>query len=81
MVTEDTMSVWLQVSPMEAVRRASEDGPTRPLLCGEDATDRATALLLAREASYRRARYRLDSQRYTPPELADEIVKLMEGTT
>ncbi len=81
MVTEDTMSVWLQVSPVEAVRRASEDGPTRPLLDGEDVTDRATALLLAREASYRRARYTLDSERYTPPELAAEIVRLMKGRT
>ena len=81
MVTEDTMSVWLQVSPTEAVRRASEQGPTRPLLEGENVMDRATALLLTREASYRRARYTLDSERYTPQELADEIVNLMEGIT
>ena len=80
-VTDETMSVWLQVSPMEAIRRASEEGPTRPLLGGEGATDRAAALLLSREASYRRARYTLDSERYTPPELAGEIVKLMKGVT
>jgi len=81
MVTENTMSVWLQVSAMEAVRRASEQGPTRPLLEGENVMDRAAALLLAREASYSWARYTLDSERYTPQELADEIVNLMEGTT
>ena len=39
--------------------------------------DRATTLLLAREASYRRARYALDSERCGPRELADEIMKLM----
>ncbi len=81
MVAEDTMSIWLQVSPLEALRRASKEGLTRPLLGGADAMDRATALLLAREAFYRRARYTLDSERHTPPELADEIVKLMEGAT
>ena len=77
MVTEDTMSVWLQVSPAVAVRRAAEEGGTRPLLDGEDVLDRATALLLAREASYRRARYTLDSEQCGPLELADEIMKLM----
>ena len=79
MVTEDTMSVWLKVSPAVAVRRASDQGPTRPLLEGEDATARATALLLGREASYRRARYTLDSEKYGPLELAGEIVKLIEA--
>ena len=77
MVTEDTISIWLQVSPAVAVRRASEEGGTRPLLDGGDVIDQATALLLAREASYRRARYTLDSERYRPLELADEIMKLM----
>ncbi len=44
-------------------------------------TERATALLHGREASYRRARYTLDSEQYDPLELAGEIVKLMkEGT-
>jgi len=78
MVTEDTLSVWLKVSPAVAVRRASEQGPTRPLLDGGDVTERATALLLGREASYRRARYTLDSEQYGPLELAGEIVKLMK---
>ena len=79
LVTEDTMSVWLQVSPVVAVRRASEQGLTRPLLDGENVRERATTLLLAREASYRRARYALDSEQYRPPELADRIVQLMKG--
>ena len=79
MVPEDTLSVWLRVSPAVAVRRASQEGSTRPLLKGGDVTDRATALLLAREASYRRAQYTLDSEQYGPPELASEIMKLMTG--
>jgi shikimate kinase len=82
MVAEDTMSVWLQVSPTEAIRRASQEGATRPLLDGREVMDRATALLLAREASYRRAQYTLDSERHSPLELAGEIMKLMtrQGT-
>ena len=83
MVTSDTMSVWLQVSPSVAVRRASKEGPTRPLLDVEGVLDRATALLLAREASYRRAQCTLDSEQYSPIELAGEIMKRMtrQGTT
>ncbi len=77
MVPQETMSVWLQVSPGVAVHRASEEGPKRPLLEGENVLDRATTLLLAREASYRRARYVLDSEGCGPRELADEIMKLM----
>jgi len=79
-VPEDTLSIWLRVSPEVAVRRASAEGSTRPLLDGEDATDRATALLIAREASYRRARYSLDSEQYGPVELAGEILNLMVPT-
>ncbi len=79
MVREDTMSIWLKVSPEVAVRRASDQGPTRPLLEGGDVTERAAALLLGREASYRRARYTLDSEQYGPLELAGEILKLMKG--
>ena len=79
MVTEDTMSVWLKVSPAVAVRRASEQGPTRPLLEGENVRKRVADLFLSREASYRRAGYALDSEQYGPQELADKIVALMKG--
>jgi len=78
MVAEDTMTVWLKVSPAVAVWRASKQGPTRPLLDGEDGTEQATVLLLGREAAYGRARYSLDSEQYRPPEMADEILKLMK---
>jgi shikimate kinase len=78
MVTEDTMTVWLKVSPEVAVWRASKQGPTRPLLDGEDGTEQATVLLLAREAAYGRAQYSVDSQQYRPPEMAGEILKLMK---
>ena len=78
MVAEDTMTVWLKVSPPVAVWRASKQGPTRPLLDGEDGTEQATVLLLGREAAYGRARYSLDSEQYRPPEMADEILKLMK---
>ena len=80
MVRDDTMSIWLKVSPEVAVRRASDQGPTRPLLEGGNTTERATGLLLGREASYRRAQYTLDSEHYGPLELAAEILKLMDKT-
>ena len=78
MVAEYTMTDWLKVSPAVAVWRASKQGPTRPLLDGEDGTEQATVLLLGREAAYSRAQYSLDSERYRAPEMADEILKLMK---
>jgi len=77
MVTPGTMSIWLQVTASEAARRASEQGPTRPLLGEGDVAEKATALLLAREASYGRAQYVLDTEQQEPQELAVEIIKLM----
>ena len=77
MVTEDTLSIWLKVSPAVAVRRAEEEEGTRPLLDGGNVLQRATLLLLEREASYGRAQYTVDSERYAPLELASEIMNMM----
>lgn len=57
-----TLSVWLRVSPEEAVRRAREEGPTRPLLDTTDPVARARSLVEERAPSYRRASLILDSE-------------------
>lgn len=67
----DTLSIWLRVSPEVAVSRAGRD---RPLLEVADPIERARELLQARIPYYRKARMTLDSDRWSPAELADQIV-------
>lgn len=50
-----TLSVWLQVSPSETVRRLMEDPRDRPFKNDPDPTDRVAEMLEEREPLYRLA--------------------------
>ncbi len=76
-VPENTLSVWLRVSPGVAVRRASGEGPLRPLLDVADALERAGELLREREAAYRQAEIELDSDADDAATLALKIMQLV----
>lgn len=80
-VPENTLSVWLRVSPGVAVQRASGEGPLRPLFDVEDALERASELLREREASYRQADFELDSEADDAATLAHEIMQLVRLET
>jgi shikimate kinase len=75
-----TLTVWLKVTPEEAIRRAREEGPTRPLLAVPDPVERARELLRDRERFYEKADLALDSVGRTPEELAREIEANMIST-
>lgn len=72
-----TFSVWLMVTPEEAVRRVVEEGPTRPLLAVDDPLERARELLAQREVYYGKADMALDSLAGIPEDLARQIEELM----
>jgi shikimate kinase len=74
-----TLTVWLRVAPAEAVRRATAQGPGRPLLAGEDPHGVARRLLDRREEHYQKAGLHLDTGRHTPEELVARIVIAVEG--
>ncbi len=75
-----TLSVWLKVSPEEAVRRVRQEGPTRPLLAVEDPLERAREILALREEEYRKAELIVDSEMGDPAALAQVIeIKLIES--
>jgi len=74
---EGTLSVWLRVLPEEAVRRAREEGPTRPLLAVPDPVARARQILAEREACYGKAHLALDSMEAGPEELARIIERFV----
>ena len=68
-----TLSVWLRVSPDEAVRRAAEAPGERPLLAGPDPLGAVRRLLLAREGFYARADLHLDTDGRSVASVADDI--------
>jgi shikimate kinase len=72
-----TCSVWLKVTPEEAVRRVGDEGPTRPLLAVEDPLDRARRILAQREVYYEKADLTLDSLERDPGDLARRIEEMM----
>ena len=72
-IGSSTLTVWLRVSPAEAVRRAQQEGITRPLMAVEDPVGKACALLERRIAYYEKARLSIDSSQMEPEELAKEI--------
>lgn len=76
-IGEDTLSVWLQVTPEEAVRRARMEGLTRPLLSGPDPVTRARALLTQRISFYEMAKVAVNTAGAQPEELARSIEDFM----
>ncbi len=69
----ETLSVWLQVEPQEAVRRVEDAGGGRPLLEGRDPEAAARRLLEERIPYYRKALVHLDTAGRTPEEVAELI--------
>ena len=68
-----TLSVWLRVSPEEAVRRAGGAPGERPLLAGPDPLAAARRLLEARAPLYARADVQVDTGGRSPAQVADII--------
>jgi shikimate kinase len=72
-----TFSVWLKVTAEEALRRAEEEGPTRPLLDVAEPMKTARKLLAEREPFYMKAHVAIDSMLAEPAELARQIEQAM----
>lgn len=66
----DTLTVWLEVSPAVAVKRAQGEGNTRPLLAGADPLGAAEKLMQDREPYYRKALWRVSTDARSPAEVA-----------
>ena len=69
-----TLSVWLQVSPEEAVRRAGGTPGERPLLAGPHPLAAARRLLEQRAPLYARAALHVNTEG-RPPETVAEIIE------
>ena len=76
----DTLTVWLQVSPEEVLRRLGTGAEERrPLLAGGDLEGTVRRLLAERDALYRRARHLIRTDGRDPVGIAQEIETLVRS--
>ena len=74
---DTAVAVWLDVSPEEAVRRATAEGTPRPLLDADDPLAAARTLLARRKPYYEKADLRIAVDGRSPQDTADDIVTLV----
>ena len=73
------LTIWLQVSADEALRRVGRSRTRRPLLEVEDPEATARELLARREKFYGRADWAVETDGRTPTELARELRDRLVG--
>ena len=78
-LTEDTLSVWLDVSAETAVERVRREGRVRPLLDVPDPVRRAESLLREREPYYCLAKLKLEAAVSDPERLVDRILEHLDA--
>ena len=76
-VPPGTATVWLQVGPEEAVRRAGSSPGRRPLLAGDDPLRTARRMLEARTPRYAEARWRVDTERSSVEDVTAQILNCL----
>lgn len=74
---DSACTVWLRVSPEEAVRRLRGTLDDRPLLAGADPLAQARELLAQREPLYARAHHIVDVDARAPEDVARQIAALI----
>jgi shikimate kinase len=74
-IPEDTLTVWLRVSPETVLARLRADpgGPERPLLSAPDPEVRIRSLLAQREPAYRRAAHAIPTDGRSVESIVAEI--------
>jgi len=76
-VPEGTATVYLRVSPEEAVRRAGRSPGTRPLLAGPDPRGAARALVEERAAHYAEADWMVDTEGSSVEDVTAGILEIL----
>lgn len=76
-VPAGTVTIWLDVSAEEAVRRLAQESERRPLLAGADAVATARELLAERTRSYRAAAWRVDTERSSVEDVSARILEML----
>jgi len=71
--------IYLHARPETATQRAAPEG-TRPALSGEDPVERMRLLQKEREPFYRSAHAEVETDRKSPPQVANEVVRLAQSS-
>ena len=71
--------IYLHARPETATQRAAPEG-TRPALSGEDPVERMRLLQKEREPFYRSAHAQVETDRKSPPQIANEVVRLAQSS-
>lgn len=74
-----SVTVWLQASAGEVMRRVGRDAANRPLLAGPDPAAAVRRLMREREPLYRRATFTVETDGRAAPEIAAEIEILLRS--
>jgi len=75
---DDTLAVWLEVSPETAVRRAARQPGRRPLLEGADPVGVARELLAERVPHYAHAQTTVDTEGRSVDDVTTRILEILE---
>ena len=70
----DTVSIWLKVGVVSALKRIAASTSVRPLLQVPDPLETATALLAERERHYGRGSIAVDTEGMSPDQVLDTIL-------
>ena len=76
-VPAGTFSIWLDVSPYEAVRRASGQPGRRPLLEVEHPLETARTLLEERRSAYAAADVRVDTEGSSVDDVTARVLRIL----
>jgi len=79
-VGHGTVSIWLQVTAAEAVRRAKNRPGTRPLLSGAEPLNVVRELVAARSVSYARAAWKVDTEGSSVEDVSARILNILAAT-
>ncbi|HEX9282283.1 MAG TPA: shikimate kinase [Gemmatimonadales bacterium] len=71
--------IYLRTRPETAAQHAAPEG-TRPMLIGEDPVARMRQLQKEREPFFREAHAQVDTDRKSPPQVANEVVRLAQSS-
>lgn len=77
-VPEETLTVWIKVTPEVAFQRALGGGSSRPLFDQAESVKDFSLLLESRRDWYARAEHSVDSELGSPQEIAENILRYLD---
>lgn len=78
-IPDSTLTIWLTVSPEEAIRRVADSENTRPLLSCSNPLEKARNLLKERSDSYSQAEHKVDTDGFSVEDVSVRILEILQA--